>query len=177
MDTLTFGSPVAMAFNAAGTAGYASDLANGQLLILAIDDGLATVDFDPNGGAGAMAAQTAPRGTPAALTPNAFTRDQYSFAGWNTAADGSGTPYADQASFDFAADITLYAQWQAIAVPPAPTEPGAPETAGPSPSPDGGEDQLAATGAASPVGRALAAGLITLAGATLIAAAALRRRG
>ncbi|MBW7462114.1 InlB B-repeat-containing protein, partial [Paenibacillus sepulcri] len=39
-------------------------------------------------------------------------RSGYMFAGWNTAADGSGTPYmpGSQLTFD-AADITLYAQW------------------------------------------------------------------
>jgi uncharacterized repeat protein (TIGR02543 family) len=50
---------------------------------------------------------------PAALTANAFTRTGYTFAGWNTAADGSGTPYADMASYPFNASVTLYAQWTA----------------------------------------------------------------
>ncbi|MFC5469010.1 S-layer homology domain-containing protein [Cohnella suwonensis] len=36
----------------------------------------------------------------------------YLFAGWNTAADGSGTYYAEADTFTIgAADITLYAQW------------------------------------------------------------------
>ena len=48
-----------------------------------------TVSFDANGGAGTMAAETADE--PEALTADAFTRAGYSFAGWNTAADGSGT--------------------------------------------------------------------------------------
>ena len=68
-----------------------------------------TVTFDPNGGSGAMAPQSS--STPAALTPNAFTRAGYTFDGWNTAADGSGTPYANGASYPFDADVTLYAQW------------------------------------------------------------------
>jgi uncharacterized repeat protein (TIGR02543 family) len=46
-----------------------------------------------------------------ALTPNAFTRSNYNFAGWNTAADGSGTAYADAASYPFTSSATLYAQW------------------------------------------------------------------
>jgi len=33
------------------------------------------------------------------------------FAGWNTAADGSGTDYAAAATFTINADITLYAKW------------------------------------------------------------------
>ncbi len=40
------------------------------------------------------------------------------FAGWNTAADGSGTAYAAGATFGMGtADVTLYAQWAAIAIP------------------------------------------------------------
>ncbi len=71
-----------------------------------------TVTFDANGGDGAMAPQTA--NVPTALTANAFTYTGYTFQGWNTAADGSGTAYADEAVYDFAADVTLYAQWTAL---------------------------------------------------------------
>jgi|GEM_PF-619914 len=68
-----------------------------------------TVIFDANGGTGSMSNQTA--SVPTALTLNAFTRTGYSFSGWNTAANGSGTPYANGATYSFAADINLYAQW------------------------------------------------------------------
>lgn len=52
-----------------------------------------------------------------ALTANGFTRTGYSFNGWNTKADGSGTSYADQASVSKlsaanGATVTLYAQWK-----------------------------------------------------------------
>ena len=43
----------------------------------------------------------------------AFTRDGYTFAGWNTAANGSGTAYAASATPAFTTDQTLYAQWTA----------------------------------------------------------------
>ena len=49
-----------------------------------------------------------------ALTANTFTRTGYTFAGWNTAANGTGTAYADGATYTFTADITLYAQWTAL---------------------------------------------------------------
>ena len=49
-----------------------------------------TVTFDPNGGTGSMDPQTA--SVPTALTANTFTRTGYTFSGWNTAANGSGTP-------------------------------------------------------------------------------------
>ena len=40
-----------------------------------------------------------------------FTNPGYSFAGWNTAADGSGTQYAGGATYTFAGSQVLYAQW------------------------------------------------------------------
>lgn len=71
------------------------------------------VTFVPNGGSGAMATQTVQRGTAVALTPNAFTRAGYSFERWNTAADGSGTSYADRADVGVVTgNLVLYAQWK-----------------------------------------------------------------
>ena len=67
------------------------------------------VSFDSNGGTGTQTAQQS--GIPIALSANTFTRSGYNFAGWNTSANGSGTTYADTASFPFSADTTLYAQW------------------------------------------------------------------
>lgn len=53
-----------------------------------------------------------------ALTENAFTKTGYTFTGWNTKADGSGTAFADkQEVLNLTAvnddEITLYAQWEA----------------------------------------------------------------
>jgi uncharacterized repeat protein (TIGR02543 family) len=73
-----------------------------------------TVTFNVNGGEGTMANQTASAET--ALTANSFTRAGYSFTGWNTSADGTGTAFADAASFAFTSDQTLYAQWAAVPV-------------------------------------------------------------
>ena len=70
-----------------------------------------SVTFDANGGTGSMAAQTRNYNAAAALTANTFSRTGYTFAGWNTAANGSGTNYADQASYGFTANAALYAQW------------------------------------------------------------------
>ena len=72
------------------------------------------ITFDANGGAGSMAAQEITEGgdTTTTLTPNSFTKEGYTFSGWNTAADGSGTSYADKATGAGAnGNITLYAQW------------------------------------------------------------------
>ena len=72
---------------------------------------LYTVTFDGSGGTGTMATQTA--SVPTALNTNAFTRTGYTFSGWNTEALGGGTSYADGATYSFAANVTLYAQWTA----------------------------------------------------------------
>ena len=39
-------------------------------------------------------------------------KDGYSFDGWNTKADGSGTEYVANATFNILHDVTLYAQWK-----------------------------------------------------------------
>ena len=42
-------------------------------------------------------------------------RDKYNFTGWNTAADGLGTPYVENDTFLMpAADVTLYAPWEKL---------------------------------------------------------------
>ncbi|MEZ5036646.1 MAG: InlB B-repeat-containing protein [Chitinophagales bacterium] len=68
-----------------------------------------TVTFAANGGVGTMSNQSACSITN--LTTNTFTRTGYTFSGWNTAADGSGTAYSNGANYNFLSDITLYAQW------------------------------------------------------------------
>lgn len=59
--------------------------------------------------------------SPQSLTSNqdlnpTFTDAGYLFDGWNTSADGSGTPYSDGSIFSFSSDIGLYAQWREITV-------------------------------------------------------------
>ena len=46
-----------------------------------------------------------------AVLANVFTRDGYTFAGWNTTADGSGTSYEEGDTVSNLGDTTLYAQW------------------------------------------------------------------
>ena len=72
-----------------------------------------TITFDANGGEGSMEPQRFEVGVDTALNTNAFTRENYKFIGWNTAADGSGATYADEgAILELTGDMTLYAQWQ-----------------------------------------------------------------
>jgi hypothetical protein len=67
-----------------------------------------SVTFLANGGSGAMTAQSGT--TAAALTSNAFTRSGATFAGWSLTSGGSVT-YADGATYDFSANLSLYAIW------------------------------------------------------------------
>ncbi|MBQ6262079.1 MAG: InlB B-repeat-containing protein [Clostridia bacterium] len=64
--------------------------------------------IDPNGGSGS-AGQYGVRRFGGTLPPSPFSRDGYILVGWNTAADGSGTPY--NCGDSIGADVTLYAQW------------------------------------------------------------------
>ena len=70
-----------------------------------------TVTFDANGGEGTMDTQLFTEDYEKALSANKFTREGFSFAGWNTMRDGTGTAYADQQKIKVVADMTLYAQW------------------------------------------------------------------
>ena len=58
-----------------------------------------------------MAPQTSVN--PTALTTNTYTRDGFTFSGWNTKADGSGRTLENNAQFSFDSDLTLYAIWTA----------------------------------------------------------------
>ena len=72
-----------------------------------------TITFNANGGEGSMEPQRFEVGVDTALNANVFTRENYKFNGWNTAADGSGATYADAgAILELTGDMTLYAQWQ-----------------------------------------------------------------
>ena len=69
------------------------------------------ITFNSNGGEGTMSEQAIKPNVAWALDKNTFTRADYDFVGWNTAADGSGTVYADGAAITISENTTLYAQW------------------------------------------------------------------
>ena len=73
-----------------------------------------TVTFNANDGSGRTATQNAEEGVPTPLTPNSFTREAYTFAGWNTDPDGDGEAYADGAPVTLSADQDLFAQWTPV---------------------------------------------------------------
>ncbi len=77
-----------------------------------------TVSFDANGGDGSMDDMDFTYDESQTLTASAFTRTGYTFAGWNTASNGSGTPYtegqeAQNLTAEDGATVILYAQWTA----------------------------------------------------------------
>lgn len=76
-----------------------------------------TVKFNGNGNtSGSMSSQTITYGSGTKLTANAYKRTGYTFKGWNTKADGSGTSYSNKADGSklrtSAGTVTLYAQWK-----------------------------------------------------------------
>ena len=71
------------------------------------------VTFNANGGTSSDYKQKVTYNTSTALTENTFTRTGYTFAGWNTKTDGTGTSYTDKEKVTLKADITLYAKWTA----------------------------------------------------------------
>lgn len=105
-----------------------SDLKNGVSMVANLDgfdtegslqDALAglasdikTVTFDANGGTGTMASQAVLSSADTKLNANTFTRSGYTFSGWNTKANGSGTSYSNGQSVTLSDNTTLYAQWK-----------------------------------------------------------------
>ena len=75
------------------------------------------ITFDSNGGVGTMSNQTIPADTPTSITKNTFTRENYSFNGWNTSSDGTGTKYIDEEEVSDLGEITLFAQWKVDTFP------------------------------------------------------------
>lgn len=77
-----------------------------------------TVIFDPNGGVGAkIPPQSFTYDEEEKLFENQYVRTGYTFAGWNTMRDGTGTSYANGARVKNLTDVpngevTLYAQWK-----------------------------------------------------------------
>ncbi|MDI4649600.1 InlB B-repeat-containing protein [Cohnella sp. F6_2S_P_1] len=82
-----------------------------------------TVSYDANGAtSGSVPADSGLYEQNAAVSlsgnVSGLAKTGYTFAGWNTQADGSGTDYAAGASFTMGtADVTLYAKWTKNPVP------------------------------------------------------------
>lgn len=100
-----------------------------QIILLMTDGGLIEdpdtnpnkkITYDPNyeGGPDAYV-QYYYYTTGAMILDNMFEREGYEFQGWNTAKDGSGTPYAADTIYEYdeISNLILYAQWKKIDEP------------------------------------------------------------
>lgn len=72
-----------------------------------------TLNYNANTGTGSAPASETyyNHGVNATAASNTYSKTGYTFAGWNTQANGSGTSYAAGASVPMNSNITLYAQW------------------------------------------------------------------
>ena len=78
----------------------------------------ATITFNANDGSGSVDAISTYVGVANTIPSNSLTRTGYTFNGWNTASDGSGTAYATGSTITPTGDVTLYAQWKTTYVKP-----------------------------------------------------------
>ena len=91
-----------------------------------VTTGTGTVTYNSNGGSGSIP-NSGPHsvGDTVTLPAASFTREGYTFTGWNTAADGTGTAFAPGAQLTITGngtapgDLTLYAQWTKTTSQPA----------------------------------------------------------
>jgi uncharacterized repeat protein (TIGR02543 family) len=141
-----------------------------------------TVQFlsGANDATGSMVAQASTAASN--LSANRYQRSGYRFTGWNTAQNGTGTPYAESANFNFATDLTLHAQWElapssgggvtspAPAAQPAATGSGATPTAtsAPSASPIAVLASTGSDGLGNTIGLSVSALLIILGSTALL---------
>ena len=73
---------------------------------------LATLNFDVNNGKGSVASISTETGGSTTLpSGSGLSYPGYSFIGWNTSADGSGTEYQAGSTYVFNGNESLYAQW------------------------------------------------------------------
>lgn len=70
-----------------------------------------TISYNANGGSGAPSSQTKYYGKTLTLSSTKPTRSGYTFSGWNTKSDGSGTSYSSGGSYTSNSAVTLYAIW------------------------------------------------------------------
>lgn len=76
-----------------------------------------TVSFNANGGTGAPGNQTKWYGTILTLSSTKPTRTNYEFLGWSTSPTGA-VSYQPGGQYGADADVTLYAVWKLLYVPP-----------------------------------------------------------
>jgi uncharacterized repeat protein (TIGR02543 family) len=82
------------------------------------DDDKLTVTYQPNGGTGSSIVDEVTPNTNYTIRQNpGYTRTNYTFVGWNTNADGTGTNYSPGQVVYLTTSMTLYAKWTLTVVP------------------------------------------------------------
>ena len=72
-----------------------------------------TITYNANGGNGAPSNQIKKHGENITLSSVKPTKTGYTFTGWNTSSNGSGTSYSSGGTYSNNSNVTLYAQWKA----------------------------------------------------------------
>ena len=91
---------------------FVTDLyAKGEYKPAIKDEDFFVVEYNANGGYNAPAAQTKNKTENLTLSSATPKRVGYTFEGWNTAADGSGTSYTAGQTYTSDLSTKLYAQW------------------------------------------------------------------
>ncbi len=85
-----------------------------ELVVTYTTGGPYNVVYRDNGGTGSPATGSHTSGSTVTVIGTVPSREGYTFTGWNTAADGSGTSYAGGDTFVITSHVVLYAQWASI---------------------------------------------------------------
>jgi uncharacterized repeat protein (TIGR02543 family) len=102
-----------------GNATYSSAPTVEYTFVVAAAVSTFTITYFSNGASGGSApADTTGNGSVTLATNSGNLENTgFTFEGWNTQANGSGTNYAEGATYNLTADVSLYAKW--VAVPAA----------------------------------------------------------
>ena len=76
------------------------------------ENNLYTISYNANGGSNAPGDQSKIENKSISLSSSKPIRTGYTFIGWNTSSNGSGTSYSAGATYSNNANVTLYAQWR-----------------------------------------------------------------
>lgn len=98
------------------------------------------VHYDANTGTGTMSDTVGNYNSTVQAAANSFTKVGHAFTGWNTEANGTGTPYAAGANIQLTGDVTLYAQWRDSQPPVTPA--AAPDMTAASDTGDSNSDNI-----------------------------------
>ena len=134
-----------------------------------------TVTYDANTGTGTPPTSTSGTGAlsvAGSLSTPGISRTGYTFAGWNTRADGTGVAYAPGSTILPVANTTLFAVWNVTPTPTPTPAPASTTTPAPvsttTPAPRTTPAPMLATTGTDSSGAWIATGLLTGAGAVLL---------